>query len=195
MIAWLNFVGSIVSSVLFTAFYVMSVRPAALDREIGPSAYARSARYRLVASALMLVAAVSFVAYRWYPLPLPIPETFPWSWWVSAAIAVVITVPSAVLMAWGIRDAGEETMTPKPEHTLYGGIYEHIRHPQAAGEVLIWWVIAFLLHSPFLVLFSFVYLPVWVHFCIAEERDLVLRYGEEYEAYRARTGFWWPRLR
>jgi len=43
-----------------------------------------------------------------------------------------------------------------------------------------------LLHSPFLALFSFVWLPVWAAFCWAEERDLVLRYGEAYEACR------WP---
>ncbi len=195
MVALANIAVLVVSSVVFTVFYVMSARPAALEKEIGPSAYARCARYRLISSVFMFVASASFILYRWFPLPLPIAERFPWPWWVSAAIAVVIAIPSALLMLRGIRDAGEETMTPTPEHTLYGGIYERIRHPQAAGEVMIWWVIAFLLNSPFLVLISFAYLPVWVYFCLAEERDLVLRYGKEYEDYRASTGFWWPRLR
>ena len=60
---------------------------------------------------------------------------------------------------------------------MYGGIYQKIRHPQAVGEFPLWWVIAFLVHSPFLVLFSFLYVPVWYSLCLAEERDLVLRYG------------------
>ncbi|MBA7645814.1 hypothetical protein ES703_53573 [subsurface metagenome] len=33
------------------------------------------------------------------------------------------------------------------------------RHPQAVGELPFWWVLAFLLHSPFLVLFSLVWIP------------------------------------
>ena len=45
-------------------------------------------------------------------------------------------------------------MTPKREHTMYEGIYTRIRHPQAVGEFPLWWVLAFLAHSPFLVLFT-----------------------------------------
>ena len=98
-------------------------------------------------------------------------------------------------MLRGVKDAGAETMRPDPEHTLYGGIYERIRHPQAVGELSLWWVLAFLVHSPFLVLFSFVYVPVWYYFCVAEERDLVIRYGAAYDDYRRRTGFWLPKKR
>lgn len=86
-------------------------------------------------------------------------------------------------------------MVPKKEHTLYGGIYGKIRHPQAAGELVMWWVMAFFLHSPFLALFSFVWVPVFCVVCLVEERDLRIRYGEAYEAYRQRTGFFFPKLR
>jgi protein-S-isoprenylcysteine O-methyltransferase Ste14 len=86
-------------------------------------------------------------------------------------------------------------MLPKKTHTLYGGIYKTIRHPQAAGELMTWWVIAFLLHSPFLTIVSFVWVPLFVAACLAEERDLVLRYGEAYRAYRQRTGFVLPKSR
>jgi protein-S-isoprenylcysteine O-methyltransferase Ste14 len=112
---------------------------------------------------------------------------------VSALIAVVIAVPAGYLLWRGVRDAGKETLVVKKEHTLYGGIYEKIRHPQAVGEILFWWVIAFLLHSPFLVLYSTVWIPVFVIMCLAEERDLVLRYGKAYEEYKKRTGFLIPR--
>lgn len=193
MISYLNFAVLIASSCLFTLFYVKSVGPAALEKRIGPAAYETCATYRLLASLFMLVAALNYVLYHWFPLPLPLPQTFPWPWWLSAAIALVIAVPSFSLMLRGVKDAGEETMQPRPEHTLYGGIYTRIRHPQALGELPLWWVLAFLVHSPFLVLFSFVYVPVWYYFCLAEERDLLIRYGAAYEAYRERTGFWIPK--
>lgn len=193
MIPWINLSILIISSFLFAIFYVKSVTPAALERKIGASAYYKCSTYRMVSSFFMLVAVGDFVMYYWYPLPLPLPTVFPWSWWVSAIIAVSIGIPSLYLMLRGVKDAGEETMRPRREHEMYGGIYERIRHPQAVGELPLWWVIAFLLHSPFLVLFSFLYIPVWYYFCVAEERDLLIRYGAAYEEYRARVGFWLPK--
>jgi len=193
MISWINFVVMIVSSVLFTLFYVKSVRPAALEKQIGRPAFQKCATYRLAASVFMMVAAVNYVLYYWFPLSLPLPTTFPWPLWVSAVIAAGVAVPSLYLMFRGVKDAGEETMRPKREHEMYGGIYERIRHPQAVGEFPLWWVIAFLVHSPFLVLFSFLYIPIWYYFCVAEEKDLILRYGAAYEQYRQSVGFWIPK--
>jgi methanethiol S-methyltransferase len=193
MIPWINFGILITSSVVFTIFYVKSVRPAALERRIGSSAYKKCTIYRLVASCSMLIAAINYILYFWFPLPINLPAVFPWPWWVSALIALCIAVPSLFLMIKGAKDAGAETMTPKREHEMYGGIYEKIRHPQAVGEFPLWWVIAFLVNSPFLIMFSFVYLPIWYYFCIAEENDLNIRYGKAYEEYCKKVGFWIPR--
>lgn len=96
-------------------------------------------------------------------------------------------------MIRGVKDAGEETMKPKREHEMYGGIYERIRHPQAVAELALWWVIAFTIHSPFLALFTLLYIPVWYYFCVAEEKDLLIRYGTVYEEYCKRVGFWVPK--
>lgn len=195
MIAWINFAVLIISSCLFSFLYVKSVGPAALETRLGRSAYQKCATYRLISSIFMFVAAANYLLYYWFPLPLPLPRTFPWPWGISAGIAALITAPSVYLMLRGVKDAGEETMRPKPEHTLYGGIYTRIRHPQAVGELPLWWVLALLAHSPFLVLLSFAYVPVWYYFCLAEERDLLLRYGAPYEDYRRKTGFWLPKKR
>jgi protein-S-isoprenylcysteine O-methyltransferase Ste14 len=132
-----------------------------LSKTMGPKAFQRSATNRVIASIFMTIAGINYILYYWYPLPLPILRTFPWPWWISAVIAVLIAMPSGWLMFRGVKDAGEETIRPKPEHELYGGIYEKIRHPQAVGEFPFWWVLAFLAHSPFLVLFTFLYIPVW----------------------------------
>lgn len=193
MIAWINFAVLLASAALFLAFYVRSVSPARLETRLGPVAYRRCARDRLFAAGFMTLTAANYVAYIFYPLPIRLPKTFPWPWWRSALIALLIAVPSGYLWWRGMRDAGEETMVPRKEHTLYTGIYETIRHPQALGEMPFYWVLALVLHSPFLVLFSFIWVPIFVVASWAEERDLLLRYGEAYEAYRERTGFWWPR--
>ena len=193
MISWLNFAVLIVSTLFTLYFYVKSAGPAALEQKIGPAAYQKCTRYRFIAGLWMGVATVNYILYVFFPLPIPLPLTFPWGWWVSALIAVIIAIPSGYLFGRGMRDAGEETMVIKKEHTMYGGIYQKIRHPQAVGEMPLWWVIAFLLNSPFLVLYSFVWIPIFIAMCKAEERDLLIRYGEPYAAYQQQTGFLMPK--
>ena len=142
---------------------------------------------------MMTVAGINYVVYVFSPLPWSFPKTFPWPYWVSALIAVAIAIPSGIVFARGMKDAGEETMVLKEEHNMYGGIYERMRHPQAAGEVWYWWVIAFFCHSPFLAVYSLVWLPLFHLMSRAEERDLLLRYGDDYRHYMDRTGMYWPR--
>lgn len=193
MITWINLVVLIGSVFLCLYFYVKSAGPAALEKKIGKPAYLKCTRYRIVASVFMGIAAVNYVVYFFYPLPIPLPRAFPWDWWGSILIALIIAGLGGYVWVRGMKDAGEETIMVKKEHTLYKGIYSKIRHPQAAGEVTYWWVIAFLLHSPFLVLFSFVWIPVFYIMCLAEEKDLIIRYGEEYLEYRRNTGFIIPK--
>lgn len=193
MVGYINFIILFVSSLLFLYFYVKSVSPAATEKKIGAIAYKKCAQFRMISSIFMIVACFNYVIYFFYPLPINFPRSFSWSWWTSSLIAVLIGIPSGYLMWRGMKDAGEETMTPKKEHVLYGGIYQKIRHPQAVGEMPLWWVMAFLLHSPFLALFSFLYVPFWIIMCWAEERDLFIRYGEPYIEYKERTGFLFPK--
>jgi protein-S-isoprenylcysteine O-methyltransferase Ste14 len=193
-IAWLNLALLVVAMGLTLIFYILSVRPAALEQKLGSGAYQRCARYRLVAGLMMGLETAGYVLYFFYPLPIPLPRTFAWPWWVSALIGAVIAIPAGYMLARGMKDAGEETMIPKKEHSLYGGIYEKVRHPQA-WEAVLWFTMAFLLHSPFLVLFSLLWLPVEYLMVMAEERDLVLRYGQAYEDYRGRTPAFLPRWR
>jgi len=189
MIAWINFVILVMATILTLYFYVQSAGPAALEKRIGAAAYAKCTRYRMSASIFMTVAGINYVVYYFYPLPIPLPRTFPWSWWVSGAIAGVIAIPAGYVWWRGMKDAGEETMFVKKEHDLYSGIYEKMRHPQAVGELPYWWVFAFALHSPFLALYSLVWIPIFIIMSWAEERDLIIRYGEAYEEYRRRVGW------
>lgn len=193
MIAWTNFAILLFSAMLFLYFYIRSVSPAGLEMVVGPQAYEQCRRDRLIAAGFELLMTINYVIYIFFPLPLRLPRQFPWAWWVSIIIAIAIGIPAVLLLARGIRDAGEETLRPRKEQGLFSGIYEKIRHPQAVGEVLIWWVLAFALHSPFLALFSFFFIPVFLIMCWAEEQDLLLRFGASYAAYCQRTGAFLPR--
>lgn len=193
VIAWVNMAVLVVAALLFLHFYVRSVSPAALEKRIGETAYSRCKRYRQIAIVFEFITIVNYVVYYFYPLPLPLPRVFPWDYWISIVIAVAIGVPCSYLMYIGMRDAGEEAITPKKEHSLYGGIYKKVRHPQATGEVFLWLVAAFMLNSPFLAIFSIIWFPIFYIMCVAEERDLVIRYGEAYLKYRENTGFLIPR--
>ncbi len=193
MIAWINFISMIVSALLCGYFYVKSAGPAALEKKIGEIAYRRCSHYRLIAAIFMSLAIVNYVIYYFYPLALPLPQTFPWDWWISILIGILIAIPGGYIWFRGMKDAGEETMLTKKEHTLYGGIYKKIRHPQALGEITYWWVAAFLLNSPFLALFSFIWIPIFYIMCRAEEKDLEIRYGKKYLEYKRKTGFIIPK--
>lgn len=194
LIPWINLFVLVLSTLLMFYFYLLSVHPAQLEKRIGPVAYERCGRYRIIASIFEVIVVANYALYYFFPLPLSIPSTFPWSYWLSVVLAVFIAVPSSYLMIRGLLDAGEEAMFPKKEQSLYSGIYEKIRHPQAMGELPLWWVVALLLNSPFLALYSIVWIPIFLLMCLAEEKDLLLRFGDEYAQYQQRTGFLIPRL-
>ncbi len=192
MVAWANVGLMSLSTGLAFWLYVKSVSPAALERKIGPKAYTRCGRYRTAAMVCMFLVCGSYILYFYHPLPLAIPERFCWPYPVSLILAAVLGVPSAYLFLRGIKDAGAETMIPNPQTKMYGGIYNHIRHPQA-WEGAWWMVIALMLDSPFLALFSLLWVPLTYWMMRAEEKDLLLRFGIEYQNYMDRTGMFWPR--
>jgi protein-S-isoprenylcysteine O-methyltransferase Ste14 len=193
MITWINFTVMLISAFLFSYFYIKSVHPAALEKKIGKIAYFRCGRFRIIASVFEIIVVINYIIYFFYPLPLSLPRIFPWSWWISVLTAALIAVPAGYLLGKGLKDAGRESVIPDKKHSLYGGIYKKIRHPQAAGELAFWWVIAFSLNSPFLAVFSIIWIPIFYLFCREEEKDLIIRYGRSYIEYRENTGFIIPK--
>ncbi|MBN2550779.1 MAG: hypothetical protein JXB15_16565 [Anaerolineales bacterium] len=193
MFAWINFAFLLFASLLCLYFYVRSVSPAGREKVIGSRAYQLCFYDRIASGVLEFIITANFILYTFFPLPTPLPDKFPWPWWVSLVTAAMIGIPAAALMMIGWRDAGEEAMRPKKEHTMYAGIYAKLRHPQAVGEVFLFPVMAILLHSPCLTLFTLIYFPIFVIMCYAEEQDLLLRYGDAYAEYCRQTGAFWPK--
>lgn len=193
MIAWLNLTLLTFSALLFLHFYVLSVSPAALEVVYGPGAYRRCGNYRVVAIGFEVITVINYIVFFYFPVNSPIPQSFPWPWWISIAIALLIGVPAVYLMIVGMKDAGEEAVRPRKEHGMYGGIYAKLRHPQAAGEVFIWLVMALMLNSPFLAVYSLLFVPIFLVMCLAEEKDLLLRFGTPYAEYIRTTGAYFPK--
>lgn len=195
MIQVINSIFFILSAALMSLLYIFSVQPARLEQRLGAKAYPVCRNLRIAASGFEIIAVACYFLYFFFPFKLPGLNSYPWPYWVSAAIGIITFVPSVVLMGIGLKHAGAEAMSPKKEHTMYGGIYRKIRHPQAVGEVFIWPAVALLLHSPFLTLVSLIWFPLFYLYCFYEEKDLLLRYGDAYARYRKEVGMFIPHSR
>ena len=193
LIEWLNLLLLFACTIAALYYYLKSVQPAKLEQEIGEIAYDKSERYRIYASIPFGIFFISYVIYVFYPLPLPIPNELPWDYSISVLLAIMIAIPSFALMGIGVRAAGEETLRPKKEHEMYGGIYNRIRHPQSLGEVWVAHIFALILNRTFLFLFAFIWIPVFYYMAVTEERDLIIRYGEPYNEYRESVGMFFPK--
>jgi protein-S-isoprenylcysteine O-methyltransferase Ste14 len=174
------------STFLFAIFYTQSLQPAKLEEHIGEVSYRRCTTYRTIASVLEVIIFCAYIGF--YFFPSPILGQLLWDRWISVLIALLIGIPATLIMFKGIRDSGKEGLSPHKDHKMFGGIYAQVRHPQTSGGVLLWYAIAIGSHSLLLVLYSFVWLPVYWIACHFEEADLARRYGQDYEAYRKRVG-------
>ncbi|UCD02176.1 MAG: isoprenylcysteine carboxylmethyltransferase family protein [Promethearchaeota archaeon] len=195
MLSWINLIVLLISTALMAFFYIRSVGPAKLEQKIGEIAYKKCGNYRIIASVFEVIVVINYIIYFFLPLPISIPQFFIWEYWISVTLSIVILIPSLYIMLKGVKDAGREALFPDKEHTLYRGIYEKIRHPQALGEVFLWWGVALLLNSPFLFVYSIVWFPLFYWFCKAEEKDLIIRYGKPYIDYKNRVGMFFPKKR
>jgi protein-S-isoprenylcysteine O-methyltransferase Ste14 len=85
-------------------------------------------------------------------------------------------------------------LRPAVRTLVTGGPYRRIRHPLYVGEIIHIFGIAILSGTPVGLYIFFVAVPLQVVRAKMEERKF-LRTLPEYAAYKARTGFLWPRLR
>jgi hypothetical protein len=154
MIAWINLITLIVATVLGLYCYVKSANPENLDSQNNQSQSLNSIRYQTWAELLMTLVGINYIVYFLYPIPLSIPQVFPWSWWVSATIATAIALLS-IYYWW--RSLIEKTIPM----TILGN-HESIYQSQVISDLTFWLVLGFLLHSPFLVLFSLTWIPLYL---------------------------------
>lgn len=194
MVGWINFVVLLFASILYLYFHQLSVSSSTLEKLIGPKAISKCNTYRITASILQYIAIATYIIYYSNPLPIPLPKAFPWSRWISMGAAAIIFAFSIWLMYYSVRQAKKTKKEFKNKQYLPPGIYRYIRYPQTLGELLLWWAIAFFLNSPFLVLFSFFYIPIYLSITHAKDYELLSSKGDVFVDYYNRTGGIFPKL-
>ena len=192
MPAWINLGLMFFFTACFVILYIRSVSPAALEEKMGLKAYPYCGRLRALSIFFLLLVMVNYLAYDFYPLSIPGLIRFPWPYPVSVLLGILIAIPTSYMVLIGLKDAGEEAVQPDKESEMFGGIYSKVRHPQT-WEYAYFFTIGFMLNSPFLVLISFLWIPLMVMMMSAEEKDLLIRYGDEYREYMNTTGRLLPR--
>ncbi|MBN2047342.1 MAG: hypothetical protein JW750_05830 [Anaerolineaceae bacterium] len=189
-IPYLNLLLMAAASLLYLYFYQRSVSPFMRQQLIGNEAYKLCGRERVVSGIMMIIVIITYALYPAHPIPLPVPNEFAFPYSINLILSGLIGLPVSYLVVRGMRDAGKEAVAPREDTILYGGIYQHIRHPQAY-EVFYWFIFALLFDSPFLLVISLLHIPLEMMMIEAEERDLVFRFGEDYVNYMRTTGKYW----
>ncbi len=118
----------------------------------------------------------------------------------SLVIAIILFIVGLSVVAWTLsqffRNQGTPVPVSPPQKLVTTGLYSYVRNPMALGLFLILEGIGFLLGSFFLV-FIFAPLPVILYgFFIkeVEEKELEMRFGEEYRLYKKRVPMFFPRI-
>ncbi len=193
MFEWINFALILFSLAMFAFFYSLSTLPVTLSERRGERAWKECGIYRFIAILFEFAATIFIFLWICYPIP-PMDWPIHQHWWVGVIIAIIIAIPSTAFMIVGMLHAGKEISTPSKETPMYGGIYNHIRHPQTLGEMSLFIALGFAVNSWFMVLvltaYVLLYTPIMI---IIEEKDLIKRFGESYLEYRKRAGALWPK--
>lgn len=189
MISLLALACIVIGTIAFSVLYIISVQPASLALRIGERAYPLCGRVRVAAMAfemLTLGGCILFIFGDAY------------NYRIVEHDALVIQIPGGIItlitlgfMVYSTIIAGREAAAPHKESTLYGGIYHYMRHPQTLGEMLSWLGIAMVLNSLPLLLYSIIWIPLFISYTILEDNDLAVRFGKDYIEYAQRVGIFW----
>ena len=194
LIPWIILLLLFLSLLLFAGLYIPSLRPVLRAQKLGDKAWTQSKHLRTIGTTFMVLALLLMFLWIWFPIPELIWLIHP-NPWVGIILAIIVFFAPSPIWIKGMRDSGTECRTPSPDTQMFGGIYNHIRHPQTFGEIS--WFIAVplfinsLFHLILITLFLLIYIPTMLY---VEERDLIRRFGDAYRDYQKRTGALIPKL-
>jgi len=140
--------------------------------------------------ALVVLFAIAPEDPNWMSLPLP-----SWLRWLGVGLSIT----SLLLLIWvhsALREYWSTGLQLRKSHTLImEGPYRWVRHPMYAVLMLCFVSLALVSAAwPFLLLAALT-IPFFFRVTIKEEAMMIGQFGEEYRAYRERTGRFLPRLR
>jgi protein-S-isoprenylcysteine O-methyltransferase Ste14 len=167
----------------------------------GAGAIPRSRESRSLIAGRLLVALPLFggvLAYVCHP------EWMAWAsfdapdWLRWTGVGLGIAVIAAVRWVLGNlgRNVSETVLTKAGQELVMSGPYRWIRHPLYTTGIGLFLSIGLIAANWFILLFAAIALvAVRLGIIPREERELVARFGLDYETYRDRTGAMWPRMR
>ncbi|MFX1319335.1 MAG: methyltransferase family protein [Promethearchaeota archaeon] len=192
---WIYLTVLLLSLILFSVPYIYSLMPAKLAEKRGASMWKWCKLLRTIGTAFMFIALLVMVLWIWFPIPALAWPINP-NPWVDIIIGVIVLIIPIPIWRRGLRDAGSECYEPSKDSQMFGGIYNHIRHPQTLGEISWFIAVPLIVNSLFLLavsgLFLLIYLPIMIY---VEEDDLTRRFGDAYREYQKRTGVLYPKLK
>ncbi len=186
MISLLALACIVIGTIAFSILYIISIQPASLALRIGERAYPLCGRVRMAAMVFEMLTLGGYILFIFGDT---------WNFKIIEENALMIQVPGGIItlftlgfMVYSTIIAGREVAVPHKESTLYGGIYHYMRHPQTLGEMLSWLGIAMVLNSLPLLLYSIIWIPLFISYTILEDNDLAVRFGKDYIEYTQRVG-------
>ena len=193
-IALLNFISMHVFIVLFSITSILSTQPISLSERWGEKAWKRCFWLRQICFISILIVIINAVVWLWFPIPgliwpISTNPVIPMIW------GIIIAIPFSIIMLKALKDGGKEHGAPYKDTKMHGGIYQHIRHPGALGEMPLYVALGIFLNSWFLAtwmtIFILIYTPLAIHY---EEKDLIKRFRQDYIEYKKRTPALFPKL-
>jgi protein-S-isoprenylcysteine O-methyltransferase Ste14 len=189
MISLLALACIVIGTIAFSVLYIISVQPASLALRIGERAYPLCGRVRMAAMVFEMLTLGGYMLFIFGDT---------WNYQIVEHNALLIQVPGGIIalitlgfMVYSTIIAGREAAAPRRESTLYGGIYHYMRHPQTLGEMLSWFGIAMVLNSLPLLLYSIIWIPLFISYTVLEDNDLAVRFGKDYIEYARKVGIFW----
>jgi len=110
--------------------------------------------------------------------------------WVVIAVAVILLISGVLIAGWTIiqflKNQGTPVPLSPPRKLITYGLYDYVRNPMALGMFLILEGIGFF-YGSLLQIIVFAPLPVLLYMFFIkaiEEKELEMRFGEEYIKYK-----------
>jgi protein-S-isoprenylcysteine O-methyltransferase Ste14 len=128
---------------------------------------------------------------EWSALEAPV-----WVRWIGAALGACV-VPAVHWLLTALGSNVSETVLVKERHELVtrAGPYRWVRHPLYATGIALFVAIGLMALNWFILGMALIALVLIRTVVVPrEERELITRFGSEYEQYRRRTGAMWPRV-
>ncbi len=118
----------------------------------------------------------------------------PWARWVGVLFVAV----GAALTAWTLRSLGRnltDTVVTRRAHTLvFHGPYRWVRHPLYLAVLLLTGGLSLAAANWFFLLTGVAIFGVIAVRTRIEERNLIVRFGDDYRRYMSTTGRFFPKL-